>query len=206
MGGIQSISKKCLPYPTDVLFRTELESRGVVFSLPEDGKRVTMCDVTLPEGWGLYKTSDRGDIVNAYLVDKDLKVVARIFWMSKGSYDNEASMNRAYGKEKLDPSFVEYNDGFYCPKKRDCDVLCDMVNNYYHSQYAGSCQAELDEMRAKIWTWCESHPGDETLVSGWNRDVRLMAETCPSSAGRAAAIRFAKIASVPTQKVLVGDN
>ena len=135
------------PYPTDVDFRTELESRGVVFSLPDD-KRVIM--------------------------------------MSKGAYDNEASMNRPYGKEelKLDPSFVQYNDdGFYWPKTRNCDVLCDIVNNYYHSQYVGSSQAELDEMRAKIWTWCDSHPGDETLVSGWNREVRLMAEISSYSAG-----------------------
>lgn len=95
---------------------------------------------------------------------------------------------------------------FTVPKKRHCDELCDMVNNYYHAQYRGACQAELDETRANILAWCDSHPGEETSVSGWNRDVRLMADTdIVTGAGRAAAIRFAKIATVPAQRVLV-DN
>lgn len=168
--GLSRVSGNCLPCPRSIEDKNTLEQAGVVFhwSFPENSdssgdvnsnvfdesmlKRNTMIEVTLPDKYGILKKFDRGDVLNAYLIDDRGYVVAEISWVSKGGYENQCSITPAESNDRhLDMSQVSLDsDGFYKVNTSVQKQYHDLVNKYYKNQYRGAHQDELNDMYNQI--------------------------------------------------------
>ena len=111
-----------------------------------------MIDCILPDGWGLIEESDRGDILTAYLLDDQGNSVASIFWMSKGSYDNEATISK-YDKKKLDVSKCTLVDGYWkINRDQERENFDALYAEYLRMPNYGTDQVTINDRYAKLLT------------------------------------------------------
>lgn len=145
--GLASVSSTSIPTPCDD-FKPFLEELGFEFG-ECIGENKQMINVKFPEGYGLYEEFDRGDMWNGYICNTGGQCIAYINWMSKGAYDNTASISKL--NKVLDLSNHTFNNrGFFVAKRTNDHEYVDMLNDYYEAQYRGEYQSALDEMYDNI--------------------------------------------------------
>lgn len=81
-----------LPAFKDDAQREKLKALDIEYIEPCDDERKIMWEARIPEDWLYVETFNRGDIVDASLVDANFTERVCINWMSKGAYDNKASV------------------------------------------------------------------------------------------------------------------
>jgi len=149
--------------PTNRQHMTDLESAGVVFGQAR-GERAVMFDVALPGGWGHVITSDRGDIIHSFLVDDRGYRRSSISWMSKGSYDNMASMSMCEQTHRINPVAVVVdargNITADMYTKTPAQAYVTAANNFHRMHRAGESQQALDA------AWDELQVLESAVASG----------------------------------------
>lgn len=145
--GLSRVSSSCLPQPSPGL-KSVLEERGVKMGEVQE----QMMRVELPSGWGLYCVHDRGDIWSGFLLDDKGTQVGNISWMSKGSYDNQASMHSVAPShaKTLDLTRFSLKNGFFVSEPCDEEAFVNKLNSYYEAQFRGAYQRELDSTYASL--------------------------------------------------------
>ena len=140
--GLPRVSTTCIPVPSDD-FKEHLQKRGVIFGKIHETKRMVTCE--LPQGWGIITYSDRGDMSNHYLLDEEGKTVAHISWMSKGSYDNEASL-RAYTEKQLNTSKCTLLNGIWTLNiSKERKHFNELYEEYLIMPQYGTSQDDIDQ-------------------------------------------------------------
>ena len=152
---LASVSPTCLPVPPEEELEYYTEAK-VEFgeSLEGPTSNGKMCKVRLPEGWGIYETSNRGDIWHGYLVNAKFQAVSSISWMSKGSYDNECSMEWLKTPKQMKLNAVCLKNGWImenlCEEEKALKDFIGECNKYAESQYRGAYQTEMDSSYQKL--------------------------------------------------------
>lgn len=141
-------------------------------------KRNTMVPVTLSPGLGLRIDWDRGDIVHASLISGS-SIVAKIKWMSKGSYDNECSITPCNEKTELGDGWIKTSS-----KRQD---YVDKANDYYERQFRGAYQPELDQMFVELQAMYQLGYPEVERLQAQSGDERML-----HGPFRAAALTFTK--------------
>lgn len=162
-----------IPCPENKKDKIILEGLGVEFILKKDDdekeipfefKEDTMVQVKLSEKWGLWLEKDTGINIIAMLIDELGREIAKIYWRSKGTYDNRCSISIIDLKlsRRLNLDKVTKEDGWYYPPYSFKEKYYDLVNSYYESQFRGVPQSELDEKYEYILSFEADHK-DEFL-------------------------------------------
>ena len=106
---LEKPSINCLPkeingdnykeFVTNIKYIKPLSSREIMWS------------VKVPDNWSIICYDDRGDIWKGYLLDEKQKQICSIRWISKGGFDNEASMRITHPEQsnQLNISKCDYN-------------------------------------------------------------------------------------------------
>jgi len=87
-------------------------------------------------------------MINGYLVDANATAVAIVYWMSKGSYDNEAEIHLLKDLRKVDTNVCRLNDcsEYVMIYETTHDKYVDQLNRYRSAYRAGLPQNELDDI------------------------------------------------------------
>lgn len=190
--GLSAVSSTCLPYPVDQEEIDKIEKLGVTYTKRHEDK--VMGTVVLAQNRAIYCDYYRGDIWRGYLVNTEGKLLAYINWMSKGSYDNVASICvTSYESRKLNVEHMDLVEGVYRPIPSLAQEYCDMLNQYAGMPAYGSSQNTIDNYLDEITLFAKAHPeavwvAPDRLLESTKKDSDAMFAMC--TGGRTGQSRY----------------
>ena len=153
---LPSLSSTCLPFPQNEETLKGLTKNGVIY-IPGEG---IMRGVKLPANWGIYRSHNRGDKFNGYLINDKGEKVANIYWRRKGKEgnENEANISLASNDKRLNLNVVMFKDGWYSYSTIKQKEYCNLANKYLIAQHTGETQNKLDDMYQVIQEYLQKNP------------------------------------------------
>jgi hypothetical protein len=123
---LPNVSPTCLPYPNDEDTFSYMKQYNIIF--PEN-KSCIMCEVKLPEGWGLLCIYDLDDIWRGYLLNEKGTQQTYIFRSS-----NIASMKKINHSKSLKLNEMEFKNGWWTKKPTVLETYCNLLIDYYNNE------------------------------------------------------------------------